>query len=208
MNLFSLTEAKKIVKFLSDHFQVPEPLVKFTRYRSGRFIRSWYYKYNNEIHLSRLANIYSVLHEFSHALNWSKNKKTGHKKEFCNCLLDVVDYYYAGNISRYTWKWEYSSIQKFYIKIRKSNTIRRKTMETQFKIEEGIQKPARASEFPLNKIQIKGALTVKVTEGETLAKVAAKVRNVVAIFKKKNPEYKLSVHIFKEANKVQVYRNE
>jgi hypothetical protein len=63
----------------------------------------------------------SFLHEFSHFLNFYRNKdyilSTGrhHDMNFQLCLLEVVKIWYT-DISRYNWECEYNSIRKAYSK--------------------------------------------------------------------------------------------
>jgi len=63
-----------------------------------------------------------------------------------------------------------------------------------FNIVESVTKPDRSGgAFPFKDIPVGGGLLVVPTEGEEFDKLAMKVRNSVASFKKANKTYKLSV---------------
>ena len=79
-------------------------------------------------------------------------------------------------------------------------------METQFVISDNIQRPDRTnSTFPFRDIPVGGGLVVTPTGNEELEKVASKVRNAVASFKKSNKDFVLTTSIHEDH--VVVYRD-
>ena len=111
--MISIVKAQEIIKDLSIHFEVIEPRIRFGRVDSNR---CFYYPNSNLISLTKKHDSYDcVLHEFTHALV----KKEGgiaitHGDMFSAELLRVVDYYYKGNLKKYSWRWEYLTIKQFY----------------------------------------------------------------------------------------------
>ncbi len=193
-----LSTAIDIIERLSDHFGIEAPKASYAKWKSGRTHTSGYYPGNKEIRLSRSFTIRSVLHEFSHALQYSKG---GHNHDyiFWNSLYEVTQYYY-GDFRKYNWKKEYPRGHKFYL-----NKVRRLKMYT---IEDNVERPQkRKGGLPFEDIKVGGGLRVTLAVNESLEKVATKVRNAVNNFKKGRTDYNLSVHVLKEENQVLVYRD-
>lgn len=115
--MISILEAQKIVNRIAYHFQIEPPDVFFTKAGARR---SWYYVNQNKITISKNADYDSILHEASHAISKVRGGKN-HDNIFKQTLLDVVDYYYNGQINRYPWRWDYPGIFKFYNKLKEKD---------------------------------------------------------------------------------------
>lgn len=75
-------------------------------------------------------------------------------------------------------------------------------------IEENITKPIRNNgTFPFKDIPMGGGLLVSLSEGEDLEKIAMKVRNALASFKKTNRDLHFSTFVLEEQKQVLVYRD-
>ena len=114
--ILNLLEAQKIINDLSEYFEIYPPSVRWKRRKNPLDTRSWYYASKHVISLDLTANHGTVLHEFAHALQDARGDNQGHGHSFRQALLDVVVYYYDGNIDRYPWKWDYKSIYNWYKK--------------------------------------------------------------------------------------------
>ena len=114
----NLLEAQKTISDLADHFKIYPPSLRWKRRRNPIDTRSWYYVSKHVISLDISATLSTLLHEFAHALQDSRGDSQGHGPAFRQALLDVVTYYYKGDIDKYPWKWDYASIYLFYKRLK------------------------------------------------------------------------------------------
>lgn len=113
--MIPLTKARKIIKDLSEHFGVEEPLVSIGKSNSRR---TWIYFNPLEIRLSGNADVSHLIHEFAHVIvNSDGLRHTKHSQYFTIVLSWVAEYYY-GDPDKYPWRWEYPTCRKFYESIR------------------------------------------------------------------------------------------
>lgn len=128
---------EEMLEILSAYFGIKKPELQW----SARRGYSSAYRYQNRIVMADKSNKRGLigdvlLHEFSHILTYCRYEESTpkgqryigesnrrvirpHGPEFMNTLLEVVGIWY-GEVERYSWKHEYSSIAKWYAK-RKSN---------------------------------------------------------------------------------------
>lgn len=199
-----LSEARSIVERISNHFNIEVPEVQYTKWKPGRTHTSFYRPHKHEIHLSRDFCESSVIHEISHGVQHKGRGGRQHDYIFWNTLFEVTEYYY-GDFTKYAWSREYPRGRKFFKnKLKKLN--RRNVME-KFELLDTVEKPVKKSSYPFEGIKVGGGIKAFPDEGQTLEKLATKVRNAVNNFKKGHDTWDLSVSVRKAENYVLVYRD-
>lgn len=118
----NLLEAQTILNDLANHFSISSPAVRWKRRKNPLDMRSWYYVSQHVISLDLSATLCTVLHEFAHALQAARGDSQGHGDTFRYALLDVVVYYFNGEVERYHWKWEYQLIYRWYLRYVQNNS--------------------------------------------------------------------------------------
>lgn len=115
-----LQECRDIVAHLSRHFKMRRPAITIGNKNQRR---SLYYPDRRAISIAPRAKnpVDSVLHEFAHYMEFSRNGDNpaegnkAHGPYFVRCLVDAAEAWY-GDYSKYNWRREYKQVINIYRK--------------------------------------------------------------------------------------------
>ncbi len=124
-DLLTQQQAEEGLAKLALNFGIPKPRLSWTNQAKNG--RAW--NIHNRIALGPRCwrgTTNSLLHEFAHILSWQRQRQAlraagfatpnvvfGHGRHFIDTLIDVVEFWFQGDLSKYGWFSEYRSIARF-----------------------------------------------------------------------------------------------
>ena len=106
------TSAETMMRFLSFHFEVKNPIYRFNRRNQGYCMRDW------SIELPKNSEIFLVMHEYAHHLDRCRNFvsealwKEWHSRTFYYNLKHVI-LATGWGLETYPWRREYRQIERW-----------------------------------------------------------------------------------------------
>jgi hypothetical protein len=112
--LDKMLEVKKLFDNLVAHFKIEPPRLIWSNAKAGHFtVKNRQTDKTGEIHIGLKSwyqmPIAALVHEFAHALVWTRYHHFGHDLDFVETLREVVLWTYR-DIRNYPWRYEYSTI--------------------------------------------------------------------------------------------------